>query len=297
MTRDIDLVIGQVWERLPAVIVRQHQVSNPLDDDHIWWFSLPQVPRNVQVEPTTVNCQFLLETDEQSSATALRASSVAEAVRLIVEYLTRASTQPGPVFLDAGCEETWAHDLIAEFSLIPGPPTTADDRASLDCALAAIQLRLDQAQVQEPIRFDADQLLRCDEWWYVPFGWIGCAGFIVDRRDGYVNWLGSSLMLSDCFWGHHHGIFCGPVDFTFTSDLETSYATALDLVKQFRRYTPNDGLLELDDYWYSEPASKRALDLQFPQFPTHFVWGAIPALRRATAAGLISFHAAASKLA
>lgn len=197
-------------------------------------------------------------------------------------------------------EARWARDrrtLIAEFSLTAGPPTTAADIASLEFALAAMQAHLDQAQFQEPIKFDATGLLRCDEWWYIPFGWIGCYGFLVDRRDGYVNWLGSAMMtLNDCFWGHTRGIFCAPIDFTFTCDRDASYATVLDLVSQFRRCTADTGRLEIDDFSYSKEAAKHAIDRQFPHFKHHFAWLAIPALRQASEAGLISFHAEASKL-
>ena len=105
MTRDIDIIIEKVREQLPAVAVDQLTVANPTDDDGIWWFSLPDEKRDVHVESSFGNCPFLIETSEQSPEEALRASSVDQAVQLIVEYLTAASKQLAPIILTA--ERYW----------------------------------------------------------------------------------------------------------------------------------------------------------------------------------------------
>jgi hypothetical protein len=101
MTRDIDIIIEKVREHLPTAAVNQLMVVNPTDDDGIWWFSLPDVERDVHVESSFGNCPFLIETTEQSSEEALRASSVDQAVQQIVEYLTAASKQLAPIILTA----------------------------------------------------------------------------------------------------------------------------------------------------------------------------------------------------
>ena len=105
MVRDIDIIIEKVRERMPAVAVRQHEVTHPADDDGIWWFSLPGVNRDVHVESSYANCPFVIETDEQSSGEALRAATVDQAVQLVVEYLTAAAKQPEAIFLNA--ERYW----------------------------------------------------------------------------------------------------------------------------------------------------------------------------------------------
>src|SRR5258706_354551 len=66
------------------------------------------------------------------------------------------------------------------------------------------------------LEYASDKVIETDRWWYIPFCWIGCAGFIVSKDDLYVNWLGSALSLEQCFWGHDHGVFCDLVDFTFS---------------------------------------------------------------------------------
>jgi hypothetical protein len=105
MARDIDIIIEHAREQLPAVIVRQHDAMNSSDDEGIWWFSMPGVKRDVHVESSSATCPFVIETDEQSSGEALRASSVDQAVQLVVEYLTAAARESGPIHPNA--ERYW----------------------------------------------------------------------------------------------------------------------------------------------------------------------------------------------
>lgn len=83
--RDIDIVIRQVHRRIPEVEVRQLRVKWPNDDDNLWWFFLPAVEQDIQVEGAS--CPFLVETNEQSSSEALKARTVDEAVEMVVSYL------------------------------------------------------------------------------------------------------------------------------------------------------------------------------------------------------------------
>ncbi len=83
--RDIDVVIRQVIQKMPEVEVEQLKVKWPADDDNLWWFSLPAVKMNIQIERAW--CPFLIETDEQSSKQALKATTVDEAVGMILTYL------------------------------------------------------------------------------------------------------------------------------------------------------------------------------------------------------------------
>src|SRR5260221_799985 len=92
MMRDIDKIIAEVVRALPAVAVRQHSDAGACGDDGIWWFSLPGVQPDIQVESSSGSCPFVVETEEQSSSAALRASTIEQAVQLIVEYLSTAST-------------------------------------------------------------------------------------------------------------------------------------------------------------------------------------------------------------
>lgn len=85
-TRNIDLVILNVQQELPDISVWQLQKRHPGDDDGLWFFSLPGLEKDIQIESSTGNCPFLVETEEQSSYEARTALTVNEVTRMIVEY-------------------------------------------------------------------------------------------------------------------------------------------------------------------------------------------------------------------
>ena len=85
--RDIDEIISKVAQALPTSWVRQLEVKYPDDDDGIWFFWLPDVKQNIQIESSFGMCPFIVETDEQSSYDARKARTVDEAVSMIVDYL------------------------------------------------------------------------------------------------------------------------------------------------------------------------------------------------------------------
>lgn len=132
-------------------------------------------------------------------------------------------------------EEQARRAVIAEFSLRTGAPSISTDRASFTAAVAAMERRLEQEKFRGEVKFDPKDILESDRWWYIPYRWIGCMGFIVNKADGSVNWLGSGVCsLSDCFWGHDRGVICGPIDFTFTAEVSPSPETILEIVQYLR---------------------------------------------------------------
>lgn len=86
--RDIDRIIAAAKQQMPEVRVWQWPKKHPGDDDGIWWFSLPGMPQDIQVESASGNCPFVVETDEQSSYNARRANTVEEVETWIIEYLS-----------------------------------------------------------------------------------------------------------------------------------------------------------------------------------------------------------------
>ena len=79
MKRDIDQVIAAIKAQVPNVQVEQLRKTHPADDDGIWWFKIAGSKSNVQVESSSGNCPFLIETDSASDTT----HAVAETVHLI----------------------------------------------------------------------------------------------------------------------------------------------------------------------------------------------------------------------
>src|SRR5436190_6308969 len=167
--------------------------------------------------------------------------------------------------------------VAEEFSVVRGAPETEESRVSLDFALTSIQKHLDKERFQGTVSYNARDLLRSQRWWYIPYRWIGCRGFIVSLDSGYVNWLGSALSLKNCFWGHERGVVCDLVDFAFAP--ETDMALAGRLLGRFKHMHPNaSGVLPGEPVWYRESEIPSALSNQFPMFRRHFVWFAIPEL-------------------
>jgi hypothetical protein len=176
---------------------------------------------------------------------------------------------------EAARHELEIQSLVKRFLLVRGAPETDDHRASLDSALVHLQRRLDNEQFRETVSFNARDLLRGQHWWYIPYGWIGCRGFIVNMESGYVNWLGSALSLSNCFWGHEHGIYHDMLDFAFSPDTDRNLAARL--LRRFKHMHPNArGVLPGEPVWYRESEIPTALSKQFPTFKHHFVWFGIP---------------------
>ncbi len=85
--RDIDLIVEKVKEQLPEIKVSQLQKSHPADDDGIWWFSLPGVEKDIQIESSFGNCPFIIETNELCCENARQSNSIDEIVVMVVEYL------------------------------------------------------------------------------------------------------------------------------------------------------------------------------------------------------------------
>ncbi len=48
--RDIDLIIEKVKQRIPDAEVHQLEKNNPSDDDGIWYFYIPGIESDIQIE-------------------------------------------------------------------------------------------------------------------------------------------------------------------------------------------------------------------------------------------------------
>lgn len=90
---DIDRVISGVRAEFPIVEVVQAPKTHPEDDDGLWWFRLPNVSRDIQLESSTCNCPFWVEhSDMVFSSDAFTSESVTETVSAVVSYLRSIST-------------------------------------------------------------------------------------------------------------------------------------------------------------------------------------------------------------
>ncbi len=88
MTKDIDRIIEEVRKRLPSIRVVQMEKVHPADDDGLWWFRMPGVEHDIQIESPSGNVPFFIEGDNAQGKQAW-ASSVERVVEAICDYYTR----------------------------------------------------------------------------------------------------------------------------------------------------------------------------------------------------------------
>jgi len=85
--RDIERIIDRVSAMRPNVAISQLQVSHEADDDGLWFFRRRDTVGEVQIESSSGDCPFLVESDFDDERQI--ANSVDEAVTLIVRLLDR----------------------------------------------------------------------------------------------------------------------------------------------------------------------------------------------------------------
>ena len=81
-------------------------------------------------------------------------------------------------------------ELLQRYSVAGcyGPSTFASSE-SLAEASSALRAHLDR-----DLCYDPSQAVEGHDWWFIPEGWIGVIGFIVQKSDGKIFCLGSGLV-------------------------------------------------------------------------------------------------------
>jgi hypothetical protein len=84
-SRDVDGIIEGVRQVFPEIIVEQLKVTHPADDDGLWFFHLPENPKDeIQIESPYGKCPFLIENmrnDDRKNG-----ETVEQVVGIICEY-------------------------------------------------------------------------------------------------------------------------------------------------------------------------------------------------------------------
>ena len=84
--RDIEAIAVQVQRENPSVNAEQLVVRHSgADDDGLWFFRNPKTGVEIQLESSTGNCPFLVESS--SSGDRAVASSIQQAIALVVAGL------------------------------------------------------------------------------------------------------------------------------------------------------------------------------------------------------------------
>jgi hypothetical protein len=143
--------------------------------------------------------------------------------------------------------------LTADFGL---SRISAANREGFSAAVEAVIRHLgERAEVNEAHGFEAS------DWWYVPIGFIGCAGHIVEKQTGVIRQLGSSHSLDLCFWAQVRGLLREGC--TLVIDRIHDRETARRLIRQ--RWRKPDELLatipvriEMQHLWFELPLLREA---------------------------------------
>jgi hypothetical protein len=80
--RDIDHIIEWLKTEIPGVQVKQLEVTHPgVDDDGLWFITIPERAEEVQIESSFGSCPFIIESD--FSAELFHGSTVDEVVSIV----------------------------------------------------------------------------------------------------------------------------------------------------------------------------------------------------------------------
>src|SRR5437899_9457034 len=90
MPRDIDQIIELLRREVPDVDINQLQVSHPgADDDGLWFVRVPGRKEEVQIESSSGDCPFTIESDLSSE------THYGRSVYEVVETVWKLFAEPG----------------------------------------------------------------------------------------------------------------------------------------------------------------------------------------------------------
>jgi hypothetical protein len=96
------------------------------------------------------------------------------------------------------------HDwIMADFGFTEFDPSR-DSRELLKLADLALEKELGR-----PPEYKSSEVLINEDLLYFPIGWVGCAGFLVDRKTFEAHLLGSGLPVVTHVWAHYRGFAKG----------------------------------------------------------------------------------------
>lgn len=110
MPRDVDQIIGRLRVELPGIEINQLRVNHAADDDGIWFIKIPEVHGDIQLESSSGNCPFLIESD---FCDRLYGRTVEEVIKWILVLSARNKlkrefdAEEGSFLLQARCEPKW----------------------------------------------------------------------------------------------------------------------------------------------------------------------------------------------
>ncbi|HRI71001.1 MAG TPA: hypothetical protein PK156_42510, partial [Polyangium sp.] len=100
--------------------------------------------------------------------------------------------------------------LQSAFGFRPYFPSEAERGMSLDAAEALVSAALGRPLVYQfddkEVGYDRHRAVVSDDLFYIPYTWIGCAGYIVERATSTVRTLGSGMGVEAQIWAWYRGV-------------------------------------------------------------------------------------------
>jgi hypothetical protein len=185
-----------------------------------------------------------------------------------------------------------AEQLLAEFKL---RRVTGANRAEYEAVVRAVLASVQESYPGVALKkigtlFDRPAF-EAKSWWFVPFGWVGCSGHIVEKLSGRVYELGSGFPLAVWFWGHERGALQSPC--TLVIDKVHDAARARDLLARPDDKGPENCVLLRG---YASDGSRRWLNLAAllgkdpVKIEAASLWFVLPALKKAEVTHAFDFH-------
>jgi len=87
--RDIDQIIELLVGRIPDIQISQLKVTHPADDDGLWFIKVPERTEEVQIESSSGNCPFVIESNFDNES--YEGASVHEVAENVLALLSKIS--------------------------------------------------------------------------------------------------------------------------------------------------------------------------------------------------------------
>lgn len=109
--------------------------------------------------------------------------------------------------IGSGVDEHYLHSV---FGFRPYSPSESQRGMSLADAEALVSATVGRPLVyqfdDEEIAYNRQGALVSDELFYIPYIWIGCAGYVVERAASVVRTLGSGIDVESQIWAWYRGV-------------------------------------------------------------------------------------------
>ena len=178
----------------------------------------------------------------------------------------------------------WESVTPAEMAELGVRPLQEDQRPSYQRAVRALKDSLPPGRRE--VQLDESLVLEAADWWFLPHGWIGCAGHLVDKASGKVTQLGSGEPLALYLWAKRRGLLEAPC--TLVIDRVHDPLQAARLLKRLRLQTVDSRAPRATGDWLDIGAILASTPARLQ---TSGLWFALPALREAERTRAFDFHA------